>query len=82
MQVLVVSPLRRQKLKPEAKLTQLQYNLRPVDSSLTPEPDSRDVLPGGRVVYRLILTYNFSVTEAGKYTPTVPLTNRWVTGVW
>jgi hypothetical protein len=29
-----------------------------------------------RVVYRLLLTYKFTATEAGKYRPTVPLLNE------
>jgi len=33
------------------------------------------VLPVGRVIYRLLLTYKLQVTEPGKYKPTVPLLN-------
>jgi tripeptidyl-peptidase-2 len=36
----------------------------------------RDVLPNGRPVYRLLLTYKLSVAEPGKYKPTVPLLNK------
>eukprot|EP00879_Flechtneria_rotunda_P015304 GHRR01015998.1.p1 GENE.GHRR01015998.1~~GHRR01015998.1.p1 ORF type:complete len:502 (+),score=120.67 GHRR01015998.1:1072-2577(+) len=75
---LVTCPLRRQRIKPEAKLTQLNLSLKPKDTVLEPLLDPRDCLPGGRVAYRLILNYSFSITESGKYKPCVPLTNRYL----
>lgn len=97
-QVTLLSPLRRQKVKPEAKLESLCIPLRPVDSSLQPalpkqllelpaattgssssssmKLTGRDVLPNGRVIYNLLLTYKLKVTEPGKYKPTIPATNR------
>lgn len=74
-QLLVSSPLRRQRIKPEAKLTRLLTPIRPKDTTLEPLLDARDSLPGGRVAYRLVLTYAFSVSEAGKFTAALPLTN-------
>jgi hypothetical protein len=74
-QVLVGSPLRRQRIKPDAKLTHVLASVRPKDSTLEPLLDPRDSLPGGRVAYRLVLSYSFSVSEGGKYKAAVPLTN-------
>lgn len=74
-------PLRRQRIKPEAKLTHVLSSIRPKDSVLEPLLDPRDSLPGGRVAYRLVLSYSFSVSEGGKYKAAVPLTNGWVQGV-
>lgn len=109
--VTALSPLRRQRVKAEAKLTALCIPLRPAEASLEPleapaaaagaaaagaapggaggataaaaaaaqEVDGcppRDTLPPGHVVYRLLLTYKFTATEAGKYKPTVPALNE------
>ena len=41
------------------------------DPLSTPPPPNKN-----RVVYRLLLTYKLSATEAGKYKPTVPLLNE------
>jgi hypothetical protein len=75
LQVIVGSPLRRQRIKPDAKLTHVLTSLRPKESVLEPLLDPRDSLPGGRVAYRLVLSYSFSVSEGGKYKAAVPLTN-------
>lgn len=75
LQVLVSSPLRRQRIKPDAKLTSVLTSVRPKDSVLEPLLDQRDSLPVGRVAYRLVLSYTFTISEGGKYTPAVPLTN-------
>lgn len=74
-QVLVNCPLRRQRLKPEAKLSSVLTSLRPKEALIEPLLDSRDSLPGGRVAYRLLLSYGFNITEGGKYKAAVPLTN-------
>lgn len=37
----------------------------------------RDALTDGRVTYRLLLTYKATLTEAGKYKPTMPLINKY-----
>jgi hypothetical protein len=73
---MISSPLRRQRLKPEAKLTHITSSVKPKDSQLEPLLDPRDCLPGGRVTYRLVLSYAFSISEGGKYKPLVPVTNR------
>lgn len=46
------SPLRTQKLRPEAKLTHLCLPLRPSESLLEPLTAPRDTLPGGKVRHR------------------------------
>lgn len=76
VQLLVSSPLRRQRIKPEAKLTHLNLTLKPQASALEPLLDPRDSLPGGRVAYRLLLSYSFELAEGGKYKASLPLTNR------
>jgi tripeptidyl-peptidase-2 len=51
--------------------------VRPSSSSIVPLPGPRDSpLPNGRVVYRCLLQYSFSLGEAGKYSPCVPLLNK------
>jgi hypothetical protein len=83
LQVIVGCPLRRQRIKPEAKLTHVLSSIRPKDFVLEPLLDPRDSLPGGRVAYRLVLSYSFSVSEGGKHKAAVPLTNGWVQrGEW
>ena len=64
--------MRNEKVKPEAKLTTLQWGLRPNESALEPLSTPRDTLPEGRVVYRLVLGYKLAVTEAGKYMVSLP----------
>lgn len=75
-QLLVSSPLRRQRVKPQASLTRLLASHKPKEAVIEPLLDPRDVLPGRRVSYRLVLSYAFTLTEGGKFTPSVPLTNR------
>lgn len=43
--------------------------LRPCDSVLEPLMSPRDALPNSTIIYRLILTYKFSLSEAGKVRP-------------
>ncbi|KAF6251901.1 subtilase family-domain-containing protein [Scenedesmus sp. NREL 46B-D3] len=78
LKLLVSCPLRRQRVKPEAKLTHANVSLRPKEAVLEPLLDARDGLPGGRVAYGLVLSYGFTVAEGGKYKPCVPLTNRYL----
>jgi hypothetical protein len=80
--VLVSCPLRRQRIKPAAQLTHLLTPLRPSEAVVEPLLDGRDCLPGGRVSYRLVLRYTFSVAEKGSYKAAVPLTNGCVRAAW
>jgi hypothetical protein len=75
--VYLSSPLRRQKVKAEAKLTELDMAVRPASATIAPLAGPRDSpLPNGRPVYRSLLTYNVTLSEAGKYTPRTPLLNK------
>ncbi|GIL86265.1 hypothetical protein Vretifemale_14673 [Volvox reticuliferus] len=76
--VLVSAPTwsRATRIKPEAKLTSLHIPLRPVEASLEPLTAERDALTDGRVVYRLLLTYKTTLSEPGKFKPSLPLINK------
>ncbi|GAX82749.1 hypothetical protein CEUSTIGMA_g10175.t1 [Chlamydomonas eustigma] len=74
----VKAPLRNEKVKPEAKLSALQWGLRPFETSLSSFSTSRDTLPEGRVLYRLILSYKLNVAEAGKHLVSLPSINKHV----
>ena len=78
VKIIARAPLMREKIKPVAKLDVLRIPLRPTDSSLAPLKAPRDVLPKGRTIHRLVLTYKLSLSEGGKVTPRVPLLNRHV----
>jgi tripeptidyl-peptidase-2 len=73
--VLSRSAFRSEKLAPSAKLSTVRIPLRPTEALLAPL-GARDVLPNGRAIHSLILTYKFKVEEAGKHTITLPLLNR------
>eukprot|EP00887_Chlorella_sp_A99_P002396 scaffold10.g2396.t1 len=70
------APLRRERVKPSAKLDVLCIPLRPTASELAPLPGPRDALPGGRTPHRLVLTYSLKLEEAGKVTPRLQQLNR------
>ncbi|GLI68325.1 hypothetical protein VaNZ11_012720 [Volvox africanus] len=76
--VLVSAPTwsRATRIKPEAKLTSLHIPLRPVEATLEPLTAERDALTDGRVVYRLLLTYKTTLSEPGKFKPSLPLINK------
>lgn len=76
--LLVRAPLRREKVKPSAKLDVLRIPLRPTEAELAPLSAPRDALPGGRTIHRLVLTYKLSLAEDGKVRPTLPMLNRYV----
>ncbi len=79
--VYAAAPLRREKVKPQARLDTLRIPLRPTEAELAPLAAPRDTLPEGRVTHRLLLTYKLSLAEGGKFTPTLPLLNRWGRGL-
>lgn len=54
----------------------MRIPLRPTEAVLAPLPGARDVLPDGRTIHSLTLTYKLNVAEAGKHTVTLPLLNR------
>jgi hypothetical protein len=70
------APFQSEKLVPAVKLTAVHIALRPTEAVLAPLPGARDVLPNGRTIHTLLLTYKLTVAEAGKHTVTLPLLNR------
>ncbi|PRW39066.1 Tripeptidyl-peptidase 2 isoform A [Chlorella sorokiniana] len=76
--VYALASLRREKVKPQAKLDVLRIPLRPAEAELAPLLGARDTLPEGRVTHRLLLTYKLKLEEGGKVTPTLPALNRYV----
>lgn len=73
------APLRRERMKPTAKLDVVRLPLRPAaDAELAPLSGPRDVLPGGRTIHKLVLTYKLILAEGGKVTPRLPALNRFV----
>lgn len=86
--VQVHAPLRLTKLAPKATLDTLVIPLRPTESKLTAlqpaaAPDAgdaaaaapaahRDLLPRGRVMHRLLLTYKLTLAEGGTVKPVLP----------
>ncbi|KAG7670442.1 hypothetical protein Ndes2437A_g04966 [Nannochloris sp. 'desiccata'] len=79
VKVVARAPLLREKIKPSAKLDTVRIPLRPVDAGvLAPLRAPRDLLPGGRTIHSLLLSYKLSLPEGGKVTPRVPLLNKFV----
>jgi hypothetical protein len=70
------APFRPEKLAPAAKLGKVAIPLRPSEAVLAPLGVERDMLPNGRMIHALLLTYKLAVAEAGKHTVTLPLLNR------
>lgn len=70
------APLRSVAVQPQAKLSVVQTPLRPVEAKMTSHPGPRDRLTTDRVPLTLHLTYKFSLAEAGKVTPRLPLLNK------
>eukprot|EP00899_Mesostigma_viride_P019360 jgi/Mesvir1/27425/Mv25036-RA.1 len=62
-------------LSPQASLTSVCSYLRPEDSKLEPLSAERDMLPDGRQIHSLTLSYKMSLAEGGKVTVRVPLLN-------
>jgi len=79
VKVVTRAPLLREKIKPSAKLDTVRIPLRPTDAGvLAPLRAPRDLLPVGRTIHSLLLSYKLSLPEGGKVTPKVPLLNRFV----
>lgn len=70
--------LRREMIKPTAKLDTLRMSLRPTESEFHALNSPRDRLPGCRSIYRLVLTYSLPLSEGGKITPRLPALNNYV----
>ncbi|KAG0430430.1 hypothetical protein HPB47_022708, partial [Ixodes persulcatus] len=68
----VMSHLKSEEVLPVATLKHHVAVLRPADSKIQPL-GSRDIIPEGRPVYEIQLTYNFSINKAAEVTPSCPL---------
>uniref|UniRef100_V5IDQ3 Tripeptidyl-peptidase 2 n=2 Tax=Ixodes ricinus TaxID=34613 RepID=V5IDQ3_IXORI len=68
----VMSHLKCEEVLPVATLKHHVAVLRPADSKIQPL-GSRDVIPEGRPVYEMQLTYNFSINKGAEVTPSCPL---------
>lgn len=73
--VTISSPLALERLSPSATLNWVRLAFRPTEVKLEPLGKWRDLLPNGREVHGLLLTYKVSLSESGKYTPRIPLLN-------
>ena len=63
-------------VQPQAKLSVVQTPLRPSEARLGSHPGARDRLTTDKVPLTLHLTYKFTLAEAGKVTPRLPLLNK------
>ncbi|XP_037509766.1 tripeptidyl-peptidase 2 [Rhipicephalus sanguineus] len=68
----VTSQLRPEEVSPAASLKQHVIVLRPAESKVRPL-GARDVIPDGRVIYEIQLTYNFALSKATEVTPSFSL---------
>ena len=69
----ITTPLRRERVEPEAELDTLRRTIRPKTAEIRPLNGFRDKLPEERQIYELVLTYEFSLDEAAKITPRVAM---------
>ncbi|KAI9469712.1 MAG: subtilase family-domain-containing protein [Benjaminiella poitrasii] len=69
----VTSPFRREdKLNLSVSFNKLRKYIRPSEASITPMLPDRDVLPSTRLLYQLILTYNFKIETSTTITARFP----------
>ncbi|KAJ3367562.1 tripeptidyl-peptidase II Tpp2, partial [Kappamyces sp. JEL0680] len=67
----IQAPIRRETISPKLELTSSRTTLRSTNQELSPLGE-RDVLPTGKRVHQLVLTYSFAVSEATKVKVEVP----------
>jgi len=67
--VSIAAPLYRQQIAPTTKLTKHRTTRSPTTAVIKPLAPGRDVLPNGRHLYVLELTYNFSQAKSGTVSP-------------
>jgi len=67
--------LRETVIAPRADLRVRRSTLRPITADLRPLSDARDLLPEGRQVHELVLTYPFTLDERTTVTPRFPSLN-------
>jgi len=64
-------------VKPSASLTTVRSSMRPSKATISPLGE-RDLFPGGRQVYELVLEYSFKLEEDGEATPQALIFNDYV----
>ncbi|GJP41683.1 hypothetical protein CLOM_g1324 [Closterium sp. NIES-68] len=70
------APFRMERFTPSISLNRLRSTYRPSEARVEPLSSTRDVLPDGRQIQALNLTYKLSISEPGRYTPRFPLLNQ------
>lgn len=73
--ILLRSELQSESVLPVATLSHWQQRLRPDSFVITPLTSARDLLPDGRTIYQLILTFKVEKAEDGTIRPRLPLLN-------
>ncbi|KAI7907246.1 uncharacterized protein BX663DRAFT_495304 [Cokeromyces recurvatus] len=69
----ITSPFRREDaLNVSVTFDKLRKYIRPSDASITPMHPDRDLLPSTRLLYQLVLTYNFKLEVSTTITPRFP----------
>lgn len=69
----VTAPLRKERLAPSGSLETLRQPLRPTKAEVRPLDGQRDLLPEGRQIYELVLTYEFKLDEEARIYPRVAM---------
>ncbi|CEJ03744.1 hypothetical protein RMCBS344292_17722 [Rhizopus microsporus] len=69
----ICSPLRKEVgVNPSVSFDKLRKYIRPAEATITPMDAERDLLPTGRVLYQLVLRYNFTVDSSTSVIPRFP----------
>ncbi|KAG1356236.1 hypothetical protein G6F62_002135 [Rhizopus arrhizus] len=69
----ISAPLRREDaLDVKVSFSKLRKYIRPAESTITPMHPCRDMLPSSRVLYQLVLRYNFTIDSATTITARFP----------
>ncbi|CEG66665.1 hypothetical protein RMATCC62417_03204 [Rhizopus microsporus] len=69
----ICSPLRKEVgINPSVSFDKLRKYIRPAEATITPMDAERDLLPTGRVLYQLVLRYNFTVDSSTSVIPRFP----------
>ncbi len=84
----VSAPVRRERIKPRAKLTRLRKRVRPKEYAVRPLDRVRDTLPDARRIHEMILTYAFELKEKANVQPLglnaddLGLAEEWSSNLW
>ncbi|CAI5948872.1 unnamed protein product [Closterium sp. NIES-65] len=70
------APFRMERFTPTVSLNRVRSAYRPSEAKVEPLSSTRDMLPDGRQIQALNITYKFSISESGRYTPRLPLLNQ------